>query len=160
MRIQVELDVRRPLKRTKKVRLHSDISALCKFRYERLQSFCFICSIMGHTDKYFEAHFHFPADQIVCKWGDSIWVQPRNLKQPLAVKWLGDAEIPADDRQGTGSRRGRQIFPTLPRPIPANIQALTICGGASALFAGRPPAYNIDSAEDDADLMEVGDDRK
>ncbi|CAN0917590.1 hypothetical protein LINGRAHAP2_LOCUS30387 [Linum grandiflorum] len=36
MRIQVELDVRRPLKRTKKVRLHGDISILCKFRYERL----------------------------------------------------------------------------------------------------------------------------
>ncbi|CAN0899447.1 hypothetical protein LINGRAHAP2_LOCUS20283 [Linum grandiflorum] len=62
MRIQVELDVRHPLKRTKKVRLHRDISALCKFRYERLQSFCFICGILGHTDKYCEAHFHFPAD--------------------------------------------------------------------------------------------------
>ncbi|CAN0859768.1 hypothetical protein LINGRAHAP2_LOCUS7755 [Linum grandiflorum] len=160
MRIQVELDVRRPLKSTKKVRLHGDVSAVCKFRYERLQSFCFICGIMGHTDKYCEAHFHFPVDQIVCKWDDSIRVQPRNPKQQLAAKWLGDAEIPTDDRQGNGPRRGRQLFPTLPRPIPANIQALAICGGASVLSTSRPPAYNIDSTDVDADLMEVGDNRK
>ncbi|CAN0825104.1 hypothetical protein LINGRAHAP2_LOCUS305 [Linum grandiflorum] len=160
MRIQVELDVRRPLKRTKKVRLHGNISALCKFCYERLHSFCFICGIMGHIDKYCEANFHFPVDQIVRKWDDSIRVQPRNLKQQLAAKWLGDAGIPADNRQGNGSRRGRQLFPTLPRPIPTNIQALAICGGASALSASQPPAYSLDSAEDNADLMEVGDDRK
>ncbi|CAN0839817.1 hypothetical protein LINGRAHAP2_LOCUS2675 [Linum grandiflorum] len=160
MRIQVELDVWRPLKRTKKVRLHGEVSAVCKFRYERLQSFCFICGIMGHTDKYCEAHFHFPADQIMRKWDDYIRVQPRNLKQQLAAKWLGDAEIPTDDRQGNGSRRRCQLFPTLPRLIPANIQALAICGGASVLSASRPPAYNIDPTDDDAYLMEVGNDRK
>ncbi|CAN0928224.1 hypothetical protein LINGRAHAP2_LOCUS36349 [Linum grandiflorum] len=160
MRIRVELDVRRPLKCTKKVRLHGEVSAVCTFCYERLQSFCFICGIMGHIDKYCEAHFHFPADQIVRKWDDSIWVQPRNLKQQLTAKWLGDAEIPTDDRQGNGSRRGRQLFLTISRLIPANIQALAICGGASSVSASRTPAYSIDLTQDDADLMEVGDDMK
>ncbi|CAN0900615.1 hypothetical protein LINGRAHAP2_LOCUS20936 [Linum grandiflorum] len=78
MRIQVELDVRRPLKRGKIVGLHGDVKAQCKFRYERLQSFCYICGIMGHIDKYCETHFHFPADQIIRKWDDSIRVRPRN----------------------------------------------------------------------------------
>ncbi|CAN0825978.1 hypothetical protein LINGRAHAP2_LOCUS555 [Linum grandiflorum] len=76
MRIQVELDVRRPLKRDKKVFLYGDKRVLCKFRYERLQNFCYIYGIMGHTDKYCEAHFHFPAEQIVRNWDDTIRVNP------------------------------------------------------------------------------------
>ncbi|CAN0898831.1 hypothetical protein LINGRAHAP2_LOCUS19930 [Linum grandiflorum] len=160
MRIQVELDVRRPLKRTKKVLLHGEARVLCKYRYERLQSFCFICGIMGHTDKYCEAHFHFPADQIVRKWDDSIRVQPRNLQQQLAARWLGVQTNPAEDRQGYGSRRGRQLFPVAPRPIPANIQALAICGGASTMSANHPPAYSVNPPDEEEDLMEVGDDRK
>ncbi|CAN0861606.1 hypothetical protein LINGRAHAP2_LOCUS8269 [Linum grandiflorum] len=67
MRIQVELDVRRPLKRGKTVRLHGYEKAKCTFWYERLQSFCYICGIMGHIEKYCETHFHLPADQIVRK---------------------------------------------------------------------------------------------
>ncbi|CAN0829496.1 hypothetical protein LINGRAHAP2_LOCUS1142 [Linum grandiflorum] len=85
MCILVELDLCRPLKRDKKVRLHGEERALCKFRYERLQIFCYICGIMGHLDKYCEAHFHFPAEQIVRKWDDSIRVKPRDDKQQLAA---------------------------------------------------------------------------
>ncbi|CAN0883997.1 hypothetical protein LINGRAHAP2_LOCUS14710 [Linum grandiflorum] len=60
MRIQVELDVRNPLKRGKIVRLHGDVSILCKFRYERLQTFCYICGIMGHSKKYYSYTVYKP----------------------------------------------------------------------------------------------------
>ncbi|CAN0858396.1 hypothetical protein LINGRAHAP2_LOCUS7227 [Linum grandiflorum] len=156
MRIQVELDVRRPLKRNVKVRLHGEERALCKFRYERLQNFCYICGIMGHTDKYCEAHFHFPAEQIVRKWDDSIRVKPRDTQQLLAARSLGDSTVAADSQW-----RGRQLFHAVPRVTPPpQHSALTICQGASTMSTNHPPAYNATLPEEEADLMEVGEARK
>ncbi|CAN0913299.1 hypothetical protein LINGRAHAP2_LOCUS27837 [Linum grandiflorum] len=141
MRIQVELDVRKPLKRGKRVRLHGDVSVLCKFRYERLQTFCYICGIMGHSEKYYETHFHIPTDQIVRKWEDSIRVQPRDPTKQHVVRWLGDQTLMGSDRPGFAERRNRPLFQPAPRPLLASLQALTICGAASTMTADHPLAY-------------------
>ncbi|CAN1822556.1 hypothetical protein LINPERHAP1_LOCUS30010 [Linum perenne] len=65
MRLRVRLDVRQPLKREKKLREAGDIVITCKFWYERLPNFCYICGKIGHIDRYCEVNFHVPADKIV-----------------------------------------------------------------------------------------------
>ncbi|CAN0881472.1 hypothetical protein LINGRAHAP2_LOCUS14259 [Linum grandiflorum] len=52
MRVRVELDVCKPLRRETKVRLHDDVQLMCPLCYERLQTFCYIYGIMGPTDKF------------------------------------------------------------------------------------------------------------
>ncbi|KAK6143054.1 hypothetical protein DH2020_023402 [Rehmannia glutinosa] len=50
MRIMVEIDVRIPLKRFKKIRCQAGDWTIIKFKYGRLGVFCFICGLMGHGE--------------------------------------------------------------------------------------------------------------
>lgn len=50
MRLRIRLDIRKPLKRKKKIvkKDGSEITVSCK--YERLGEFCFLCGLVSHTD--------------------------------------------------------------------------------------------------------------
>ena len=52
MRIKIKLDVRKPLKREKKItrKNGSEFVVLCK--YERLGDFCFACGLLSHTERF------------------------------------------------------------------------------------------------------------
>ncbi|MBA0810884.1 hypothetical protein Gohar_002835, partial [Gossypium harknessii] len=54
MRIRVQIDVRKPLRR-KKQAMSYGIGSYVKFKYERLSLFCFFCGRLGHNDSYCEA---------------------------------------------------------------------------------------------------------
>ncbi|CAN1824702.1 hypothetical protein LINPERHAP1_LOCUS30872 [Linum perenne] len=45
MRLRVTLDVRKPLKREKKIRVEGGESITCRLRYERLPNFCYIVAV-------------------------------------------------------------------------------------------------------------------
>lgn len=49
MRIRVELDVDKPLKKGRKIKV-GGTSAEVVFKYERLHIFCYICGKLGHSD--------------------------------------------------------------------------------------------------------------
>lgn len=57
MRIRVKLDVRKPLKRGKKLRLDDGEVKTVRFKYERLTVFCFLCGLLGHLDSSCEKLF-------------------------------------------------------------------------------------------------------
>ncbi|CAN0858820.1 hypothetical protein LINGRAHAP2_LOCUS7479 [Linum grandiflorum] len=114
MRVRVELDVRKPLRRETKVRLHDDVKLMCPLRYEHLQTFCYICGIMGHTDKFREVNFRLPAHQITRRWDDSIRVEFRDEKQKLAAKWLKNPNLAPRGSSNRGGHRGRYYHATPP----------------------------------------------
>ncbi|CAN1753319.1 hypothetical protein LINPERHAP1_LOCUS5120 [Linum perenne] len=62
MRLRVTLDIRQPLKREKRVRRNQGASVVCKFRYEKLPNFCYICGKLGHIDMYCEVLYRVPGD--------------------------------------------------------------------------------------------------
>ncbi|CAN1238084.1 hypothetical protein LINGRAPRIM_LOCUS2033 [Linum grandiflorum] len=119
MRIQVELDVRQPLRKSKN--LHGDITTTCTFTYERLQTFCFICGIMGHAEKYCETHYHLPADQITRRWDDSISAEGRDEHTNRAARWLKNSNPSGGTRSLGQARRQGLGTPALARAIPTNI---------------------------------------
>lgn len=51
MCIQVAIDVRKTLKRRMKLKKAGGDWILVDFKYERLNTFCFICGLLGHTEK-------------------------------------------------------------------------------------------------------------
>ncbi|MFQ6641486.1 hypothetical protein Gotur_015953 [Gossypium turneri] len=53
MRIRVQIDIRRPLKRRKKISFGGKYSYV-NFKYERLSLFCFYCGRLGHNDSFCE----------------------------------------------------------------------------------------------------------
>lgn len=52
MRVQIRIDVRKPLKRKKKIikKDGQEFTVICK--YERLGEFCFTCGMVNHTDRF------------------------------------------------------------------------------------------------------------
>ncbi|KAH9802749.1 reverse transcriptase domain-containing protein [Citrus sinensis] len=51
MRLRVTLDVRKPLKRRMRLKRTGGEWFWVDFKYERLNVFCFICGLLGHTDR-------------------------------------------------------------------------------------------------------------
>ncbi|KAH1098566.1 hypothetical protein J1N35_015487 [Gossypium stocksii] len=54
LRLRVNIDVRKPLKRRKKILFYGKCSYV-EFKYERLSLFCFFCGRLGHNDSFCEA---------------------------------------------------------------------------------------------------------
>lgn len=52
MRVRVLLDIMKPLRRKKKMKKEGGDWFWVEFKYERLPNFCFLCGIIGHTEKF------------------------------------------------------------------------------------------------------------
>lgn len=62
MRIRVLVDVTEPLKRTKKIRKQGGEARVVAFKYERLEVFCYICGLLGHSESGCEKLFRMGVD--------------------------------------------------------------------------------------------------
>lgn len=52
MRIKVKLDVRKPLKRRKKIVKKNGTEVIVTCKYEQLGEFCFTCGVLTHIERY------------------------------------------------------------------------------------------------------------
>lgn len=64
MRIRVDVDVTLPLKWFKNIRRASGESFVVNFKYEKLNTFCFVCGRLSHTDKFCEVRFESNAEDM------------------------------------------------------------------------------------------------
>ena len=53
MRIKVRIDVRNPLKRRKRIRKSQGEWSVGFFKYEGLPSFCYLCGMLDHSEKFY-----------------------------------------------------------------------------------------------------------
>lgn len=51
-RVRVAIDVAKPLKKQMKLKKDNGDWAFIDFKYERLPTFCFLCGVIGHGDKF------------------------------------------------------------------------------------------------------------
>lgn len=79
MRIKVRLDVRKPLKKDRKVRIARGEWCLVKFRYEKLSIFCFVCDCIGHTEQSCEVLFVLESDDGVRGWSAELRAEQRRM---------------------------------------------------------------------------------
>lgn len=52
MRIRIRLDVKKSLKRKKKIMKMNGLQVMVSCKYERLGEFCFTCGMLTHTEYY------------------------------------------------------------------------------------------------------------
>ena len=84
MRIRVRLDVRKPLKRWKKIRKTQGECSVIRFKYERLSTFCYICCLLGHSDKYCDQVFTKRTENISREWSPKLRAL---FKEELRLWW-------------------------------------------------------------------------
>ncbi|MBA0876086.1 hypothetical protein Goshw_013994 [Gossypium schwendimanii] len=86
MRIRVQVDIRRPLKRKKQVMFNNKCSYV-RFKYERLTIFCFYCGHLGHNDSFCEAKMEAGVEVDIIGWDLSLRAQSRRAQAMRSV-WL------------------------------------------------------------------------
>lgn len=69
MHIKVEVNVIVPLRRWKKIKIGNGASTLVDFKYERLQTFCFIYGKLGHPERFCDIPYNSNEGEITRGWG-------------------------------------------------------------------------------------------
>lgn len=101
MRVKVKLDVRKPLKRKKKITRRNGSEVIVSCKYERLGEFCFTCGIMTHTERYCSHFLNRETEEQTKEWGSWLRAQPRRNAGPVKSKWLReDGDSDWEERQG------------------------------------------------------------
>lgn len=79
MRIKIKLDVRKPLKRRKKIVRKNGSEFMVTCKYERLGDFCFVCGLMTHTERFFRRNIDSRSEDSQKDWGGWLRAPPRRV---------------------------------------------------------------------------------
>lgn len=104
------MDISKPLRRRMKVRKTGNEWSWITFKYENVPTFCFICGIIGHADKFCSKLFDVPENEITRPYGAGLRAQLRRQNNMIGSKWLrsGDDSM-ADSADSAGD--GRSSIP-------------------------------------------------
>lgn len=79
MRVRIRLDVRKPIKRKKKIVKKDDQEFSIDCKYERLGEFCFVCGMVSHTDRFRRSTLDQGAEGVTKEWGSWLRAPPRRV---------------------------------------------------------------------------------
>ncbi|MBA0731345.1 hypothetical protein Golax_025817 [Gossypium laxum] len=109
MRIRVQIDIRCPLKRRKKISFGGKCSYV-NFKYERLTLFCFYCGKLGHNDSFCEERMNIGVEITERGWDLSIRAQSRRSLAMNSI-WLreeGDGDNGEANVESGNIRKGQE----------------------------------------------------
>lgn len=90
MRLRVRLDVRKPLKRKKKIVKKDKSEVVVHCKYEKLGDFCFLCGLLTHTERFCKRKLENEGEVMNKDWGHWLRAQPRRVGSSSKSKWLRD----------------------------------------------------------------------
>lgn len=109
MRIRIRLDVRKPIKRKKKITKRDGSEFVVTCKYERLGEFCFICGMVTHTDRFCRvigANGEVGGEK---EWGSWLSAPPRRVASQMQSRWLREEDDDTwNHRSGGGSNEQHQ----------------------------------------------------
>lgn len=88
IRLRVRIDVTKPLKRRMKLRRSGGDWFWVDFRYERLPTFCFICGMLGHADRFCPKLFEGASMESEKPYGGWTRATGRRPQAALGERWL------------------------------------------------------------------------
>lgn len=104
MRIRVRIDVRKPLKRKKKIIKKDGTELIVNCKYERLGEFCFTCGMVTHTDRACRRFIDKRGDDLEKEWGIWLKAPQRRVAGQGQSKWLREeGDVSREERAGGGS---------------------------------------------------------
>ncbi|KAM6569612.1 hypothetical protein CsatB_017597 [Cannabis sativa] len=88
LRMRITLNIEKPLRRRLKITKDDGAWFWINFKYERTPTFCFICGIIGHSDKFCPKLFHQPIDQLAKPYGEFMKALPPRNHKNVGSRWL------------------------------------------------------------------------
>lgn len=118
VRVRVSLNVEKPLKRRMKIKREGDNWSWLNFKYERLGTFCFVCGIIGHSERDCSVVYANPDKVIDKAYGSRLRSPSRNNKNNAGARWLRNSSggerlwgqkqsqegMPSTEQDGGGDR--------------------------------------------------------
>jgi hypothetical protein len=126
MRLKVRINVTDPLKQSWKVRANEGNYVQIIFKYEKLGIFCYLCGVLGHTDKNCNKLFDIDHDDGTRGWGENLRPLITRVGTSATNKYLKDP-IPSRPQNmsasGTGipSAAAPTVTPHDSTPISVNL---------------------------------------
>jgi hypothetical protein len=90
MRLRVRIDVRRPLKKDKKIKNMGGEWCIVNFKYEKLGVFCFVCGVLGHSENKCEVRFAMENDDGNREWSSDLRAESRRRGGRPTSRWLNE----------------------------------------------------------------------
>nr|XP_017257901.1 PREDICTED: uncharacterized protein LOC108227327 [Daucus carota subsp. sativus] len=90
MRIRIKIDVRKPLKRKKKICRKNGTECIVQCKYERLGDFCFTCGMVTHTERFCNVRLSTSLNDSLREWGVWLRAPSRRLAGQERSRWLRD----------------------------------------------------------------------
>lgn len=91
VRIRVAIDIEKPLKRRMKLKRDGNNWTWINFKYERMSSFCFVCGIIGHSERDCNVVYANPEKPVERAYGAWLRAPTRNSTVGAGAKWLRTA---------------------------------------------------------------------
>uniref|UniRef100_A0A803PI32 Reverse transcriptase domain-containing protein n=1 Tax=Cannabis sativa TaxID=3483 RepID=A0A803PI32_CANSA len=88
LRVRATIDVNKPLKRRMKICKENGEWIWANFKYEHLPTFCFVCGIIGHSERFCPKRFDQPIDQLSKPYGIGMKAQMRKKNYLIGAQWL------------------------------------------------------------------------
>lgn len=110
--VRVKMNLSIPLKRRMKLRKSGEEWVWISFKYENVPTFCFICGILGHSDKFCSRLFDTPEAEIVKPYGAWMRAPFRKPVKQIGARWLREGGAQAEtkfENQETGGNHGRKV---------------------------------------------------
>lgn len=105
MRVRIKVDVRKPLKRKKKISRKNGTECIVQCKYERLGDFCFICGMLTHTERFCRKKLDSSLGEPSKDWGSWLRAPPRRGSGQGKSKWLRE-----DGDDDWGNRKGKDNY--------------------------------------------------
>ncbi|WOH11863.1 hypothetical protein DCAR_0831359 [Daucus carota subsp. sativus] len=107
-RIRVTMDLDKPLKRRMKIKREGGDWSWVNFKYERLSTFCFVCGMLGHSDRDCGIVYANTEKEIERAYGTWLRAPTRNTNtQNMGARWLRSS-MNGSQTGGTGGGRAHQ----------------------------------------------------
>lgn len=102
--IRVLLNVEKPLRRRLKIRREGDSWSWVNFKYERLGTFCFVCGILGHSERDCSIIYANPDKVVERAYGVWLRAPTKNAaKINTGARWLRNTSVDGSRWTKTGT---------------------------------------------------------